>query len=145
MRPAIEADVVPCPATHLARPAANIVACPAADHARLAARCVDMLQPAAVHHQLGPVDVPEDCESALPLLHGLFVAGESLRTPRALADPRPRRLEIQCRKTSDIVAAEVVERVEAVASWFLPTPPMQKAVHSCHASFPHIGRRLRRQ
>ena len=113
MRLAIEAHVAAFPANDLARPAADIVACRTADLARLAAQCVGMLRPADVRHQPGPVAVPEDCDSALPLVHGFFVVRESLRTPRARVNPRPRLLEIQCRKTSDLVAAEYVERVEA--------------------------------
>ena len=144
MHTAIEAVAVAYLAADRARVAARIGACLAADdYARLAARCLGMLQPAAVHHHLDLVAVPEDqlpedCDSALPLLH-------SLQTPRALVDPRPQLLEIQCRKTSDLAAAEFVERVEAVASRFLRTPPRQITVDSSHASSPHIGRQLRRQ
>ena len=78
----------------------------AADHARLAARCVGMFQPAAVHHSLDLAAVPEDCDLALLLP---VVAMETPWGSRALAGSRPRLLEIQCRKTADFVAAEVVE------------------------------------
>ena len=117
----------------------------AADHARLAARCVDMLHPAAVHHSLDLVAVLEDCDLALLLPHERVVAMETPRSSWALAGSRPRLLGIQCRKTADLVAAEVVEYVEVVASRLLLSPPMQKAVDLCNASSPHSGRQLRRQ
>ena len=87
MRPAIVVDV----AAYLA-----------ADHARLAARCVDMFQPAAVHHFLDLVAVPGDCDLALIFPHEQLVAMETPRGSRALAGSQPRLLEIQCRKAAGL-------------------------------------------
>ena len=69
-RPAIEADGVAYLAADLVRFVARTVACLAADHALLAAPFVGMFKPAAVHHHLDPVAVPEDCDLALPLPGG---------------------------------------------------------------------------